>query len=106
MDMFEIAELTRLTLHVILTVVGTFTVIWILKVYGLYRSMKINRSVMTPMLLASLFTALSGITELILPILGEFGHFAHTIAMVLGAVFFAHGVYGYHQMLNEVTKLR
>jgi hypothetical protein len=87
-------------------VVGALVVIMILRVYGLYRIMKINRSVMTPMLLVGLFIALSGITELTEDYLGEFGVGAHSIAMLLTGVSFAYGIYSYHQMLNRATKLR
>lgn len=104
--MSEVIELTSLLSHAILTFLGVLIVILILRVYSLYRIMKINRSVMTPMLFAGFFIAISGITELTRPIFGEFGHIIHTIAMLLAAAFFAYGVYGYHQMLGKVTKLR
>lgn len=106
MGMSEVIELLSLIFDVILTFFGVLIVILILKVYDLYRIMKINRSVMTPMLFAGLFTAVSGITELVPPISSELGHMVHTISMLLGAAFFAYGIYGYHQMLGKVTKLR
>lgn len=106
MSLSEVINLTIPMLHVILIVLGSFVVIFILKVYDLYRVMKINRSVMTPMLLAGFFTAISGITELTHSMLGEMGHFAHTIAMLAAAAFLAYGIYQYHQMLNRLSKLR
>lgn len=68
--------------------------------------MKINRSVMTPMLFAGFFTAISGITELIEPYMGEMGEAAHALAIFLTAVFFIYGIYGYHQMLGKAVKNR
>jgi hypothetical protein len=59
---------------------------------------------MSPMLLAGLFTALSGITELLAPRLGEMGHVTHTISMFLTAIFLIYGIYGYHNMLNKTIK--
>jgi len=103
--MSEIIESTNLVFHILLTVVGVFIIIVILRVYELYRTMKINRSVMTPMLLAGLSTALSGITELTEPYLGDLGGTAHATAMLLTAVFFAYGIYAYQQMLKKATKL-
>lgn len=104
--MSEIIGLTRLILHVILTSAGVLIVILVLSVYNRYRAMKIKAGFMTSMLLAGFFTAMSGITELIQPMLGETGHLAHTITMVLGATFFAYGIYGYHHMLRYARALR
>ena len=56
--------------------------------------MKINKSVMTPMLVVGTFVA-SGIVALIEPNIGEVGHLVHEITMFLGDVLFAYGVYGY-----------
>ncbi len=105
MGMSEVIESTNLLFHVLLTVVGAFIVIAILRVYKLYRTMKINRSVMTPMLFAGLFTALSGITELTESYIGDLGGTAHATAMLLTAIFFAYGIYAYQQMLKKATKL-
>jgi len=105
MGMSEVIESTNLILHILLTLLGVFTIVLILKVYGLYRTMKINRSVMTPMLLAGLFTAFSGIAALVEPYVSEVGHFVHETAMLLTVVFFVYGIYGYHKMLNRLTKL-
>lgn len=102
----DVLESTKLILHVLLTVVGVFIAILIFRVYDLYKKMRINQSVMTPMLLAGLFTALSGITELIEPYIGEIGGVAHALAMFLTAGLFIYGIYGYHQMLNRAVKLR
>lgn len=99
-------ESVKLALHVLLMVMGILIIIVILKVYNLYQTMKIKRSVMTPMLFAGFFAALSGITELIEPYLGEIGEVAHAVAMFLTAAFLIYGVFGYHQMLNKATKLR
>jgi len=49
--------------------------------------------------------ALTGVTELIAPSLGEIGHVAHSISMVLAAVFLIYGIYGYHKMLSRAVKL-
>jgi len=99
-------ESVALALHVLLLVIGLLIVIVISRVYNLYQTLKINRSVMTPMLFAGFFTAMSGITELIEPYVGEIGTVAHALAMFLTAVFFIYGIYGYHQMLNKAVKLR
>lgn len=61
---------------------------------------------MTPMLFVGVFVALSGISALIEPNVDEVGHLAHEMVMFLAAVFFAYGMYGYHQMLNRASKLR
>jgi len=106
MGMSEVIESTELILHILLTVVGVLTVVLILKVYNLYLTMKINRSVMTPMLFAGLFTALSGIAALIEPYVGEVGHVTHEATMFLTIVFFAYGIYSYQQMLGRATKPR
>ena len=103
--MSEVIESTILLFHLLVTVVGVFVAIVILRVYELYRIMKINRSVMTPMLFAGIFTALAGITELTAHYTGEVGEVVHAISMLLMAIFFAYGIYGYQQMLKRATKL-
>ena len=56
--MSEIIESITLTmLHILLTAVGVFVLILVLRVYDLYRTMKVNKSVMTPMLVAGVFIA-------------------------------------------------
>lgn len=102
----ELLELAVLTLDVLLLIIGVGIVILILKVYKLYHTMKIQRTVMSPMLLAGLFVALAGVTELTASSLGEVGHVAHSVSMVLAAVFLIYGVYGYHQMLSKTVKLQ
>lgn len=102
----EVIESTTLLFHVLLTLVGVFIVIVILRVCKFYRIMKINRSVMTPMLFAGFFTALSGITELMEPYMNKVAETAHAIAMLLTAIFFAYGIYAYQQMLKRATKLQ
>jgi hypothetical protein len=104
--MSEVIASIELIFHVLLAVTGVFIVIIILKVYNLYQIMKINRSVMTPMLFAGVFAALSGISALIEANVGEVGHVAHELAMFLTVVFFAYGIYSYQQMLDRTTKLR
>jgi hypothetical protein len=101
----EILELTELTLDISLLIIGIGIIILILKVYKLYQKMKINKTVMSPMLLAGFFIAFSGITELIAPKLGEMGHLIHMVSMVLAAVFLIYAVYGYHQMLSRAVEL-
>ena len=104
--MSEVIELAESTLHILLMALGVFILILISKVYGLYKAMKINRSVMTPMLLAGLFVALSGITELIELYVGEIGHVLHIIVMFVMTVSFTYGIYGYYQMLNKTREPR
>jgi len=102
----EILKLIELTLDAFLLIIGVGVIVLILKVYKLYQVMKIHKTVMSPMLLAGVFTALSGITEIIAPSLGELGHTIHTVSMFLAALFLIYGVYGYHQMLNKTVKPR
>jgi hypothetical protein len=101
----EVLELTELTLNALLLIIGVGIIALILKVYELYRTMKINKTVMSPMLLAGFFMALSGVTELVAHNLGEMGSVAHSISTFLAAVFLLYGVYGYHQMLRRAVKL-
>jgi len=91
-------------LNVILTLVGVLGIILIARVYGLYRTLKVHRSIMSPMLLAGIFFALMGVTELLEAYLGEWGGVIHDIAMVLGGATFVYGLYGYHQMLRKTAK--
>jgi len=86
--------------------VGVFIMILILSVYGLYRNLKINKTVMTPMLLVGLLISLQGVTELFESHLGEMGHLMHAVTMLLGAIFFLYGIYSYHQMLKRAWQLR
>jgi len=99
-------ETVQFMLHALTFVMGILIVAIILKVYNLYQVMKINRSVMTPMLFAGFFIALAELTELIASHFAETGEVVHTVAMFLAAVFFVYGIYGYHQMLNKAVKLR
>ena len=82
-------------------------VLFIVRIYRLYQSLKIRRSVMTPMLLAGVFTALSGITELFkshLAEISEIGEVVHELVTFLAVVFFFYGIFGYHQMLGKTEK--
>lgn len=95
-----------LTFHVLLFISGVLVAVFILKVIGLYRNMKIKRTVMTPMLLAGIFITLEGVTELSAPYTGEIGHVVHAATMFLAAAFFFYGIYSYHQMLKRASQLR
>lgn len=99
--MSEIIDLVVQILHALLILGGIFIIILVLRVYGLYQRMKINKSVMTPMLFAGLFMALSGISELMELYFGEIGHVAHAVFMFLTAIAFIYGIYGYQKMLNR-----
>jgi hypothetical protein len=105
----SLLETIALTLHLALSVIGVLIVILIMRVYRLYQKLKINRSVMTPMLFAGVFTAAAGMTEIIQQFtgeIGEIGEVIHAFTTVLAAAFFIYGIYGYHNMLDKSIKLR
>jgi multisubunit Na+/H+ antiporter MnhG subunit len=99
-------ETPNLALHIILTLSGVIAIILILKVYTLYQTLKINRTVMTPMLFTGVFIALAGLSEVLESYLGEIGVAVHSVFMLLAAFSFIYGIYGYHEMLKRAVNLQ
>lgn len=95
-------ESVNLILSVLLSILGAIAIVLILMVYDLYQTLKINRSVMTPMLFTGVFTALSGMSELFEAYLGEMGVTVHGVFMLLAAISFVYGIYEYHKMLKRL----
>lgn len=97
-------ESGTLVLRVLLVFLSALIMVFILRVYTIYRTMKINRTVMTPMLFAGLFVVLQGVTELTELFMGEIGHILHSVAMVFGAAMFLYGIYSYYNMLKRASQ--
>lgn len=100
----EILDLAKTIMHVLLVFIGVLTVILIARIYKLYMIMKIHKTVMSPMLVAGIFIALMGVTELIEPYIKEVGHVVHALTMLLTAVSFTYGIYSYYKMLQKTAK--